>query len=1448
MLNVQTMSESSCLNFSFAVISQLEGFRELPYLDTATPPKPTIGIGFNLVIDTIRDLVIQNIGIIAPDNDDPYYQAYLQLRKTLDEILGRDWSGSSTEVLQHDLDAALASYHSLVPSAPSSFTLSYENAVAVFDAARASYEGMVTSAINMPLSRERAVLLDLTYNGGTGLLGNKLVSAIENGDRAEAWFEIRYNSGGSLAKRRYVESQIFGLYDDANPSASYRPSENSALDIFRMYTKHESKITAFDSAHFNELIETPPRPTHIAADDELSVIESNSGVYFGAVGTWTQESQQAFDLLVETYADLAQAMPSDYATLAAAGYAGALLYPQIDKVWVASDTQATLSTGAADSNEVAAHTVDRADGGGSFNDLIFGSVDLTGQPGAADSLKGGGGNDIFIGSLGADSFNGGDGEDTVSYARSEEGVTADLANPGDNGSAQSTGDTYVGIENLLGSAYADTLRGDVGNNVLIGGAGADTLYGRDGVDYLIGGAGNDELFGGRDSDSLVGGEGSDYFHLGPLDIIYDSEATDWLAIGANDVWSQNPDGSLPIWSEGREYASYPFPGYRDGYNKYIVGQSDGGAHILINTGDTLFAVFADGSVAAVPGYSAGDFGVTVYTPAELLNAAQAAWDSQTHFPDSNLIFDTYTELLSALMQIEKELYDSSVVAPSLELPDSAVALVREMLNPAINGVGYDVTSEGASDVPTNQKPLLNSNAIEQNATHLQGVQLDGTSSADFLKGTGDDDQLQGGDGADILAGYEGSDTYTYARGDGNDGIIDTAGGSGDIDTLVLVDIASTDVTTEFDGTNLRIRDSVTGQSIFVVGQFIGDGTGLEVIEFSDSVSWSRNDIEAVTGWSTNTVPDARDDNNYWMASDEGAITIYSSDLLWNDYSDSAGERLELADVYDAIGGQVVFDPLGRITFTVDPDFLGQASFKYHVSDGRGGLSAATVGIEVAQSEPNVFGTNGSDVLLGTTQYDFIDGLDGDDEIHSGGGDDSLRGGIGNDLLDGGDGVDTAVYSGASHSISVDLATGVASGLDIGSDTLISIEAVIGGAGDDQIFGDAGNNKLVGGAGNDLLVGRDGNDIYVFNVGDGHDTINDLGDPSETDVLKIGALSADVLVERGSSSVWDMDLLIGTEGDHVTVVNHFGDNWQFIEQVQFSDGVVWDEQMLREAYLAQHSTSANDLIYGFWLDDTLSGGAGNDTIYAFGGDDTLIGGVGDDFVEGDQGSDTYVYNIGDGADTVQEWGDPDLATDIISFGPGITAADITVQRSSGDFYSLELVNNLDGGGIIILGQFADPMMQVEQFVFADNTIWTAADVRTQILGAQITSGDDTINGFYTDDVIHAGAGDDAIFAGGGDDTIYGDAGNDVLFGGSGNDTFVFATGDGYDWIADFAAGEGIGDVLDLSSITDIHNLADVLNAAYETSDATILDFGNDEGVALAGVTMNTLHADDFRFAA
>lgn len=142
--------------------------------------------------------------------------------------------------------------------------------------------------------------------------------------------------------------------------------------------------------------------------------------------------------------------------------------------------------------------------GSAHDDTITGDANanyLRGWNGA-DTLNGGDGSDFLDGGAGSDNLNGGDGSDWAYYTGAGSGQTVNLGNAGLNSGTEAAGDTYVSIENVLGSVHADVITGDAGANYLRGYLGDDTLEG---------GAGNDTLRGeaGADTFHFVIGTGTD---------------------------------------------------------------------------------------------------------------------------------------------------------------------------------------------------------------------------------------------------------------------------------------------------------------------------------------------------------------------------------------------------------------------------------------------------------------------------------------------------------------------------------------------------------------------------------------------------------------------------------------------------------------------------------------------------------------------------------------------------------------------------------------------------------------------------------------------------------------------------------------------------------------------------------------------------------------------------
>ena len=145
-----------------------------------------------------------------------------------------------------------------------------------------------------------------------------------------------------------------------------------------------------------------------------------------------------------------------------------------------------------------------------------------GRPGR-QRRYGGFGDDILLPGSGRDIVNGGPDNDTVDQPdgsaacspRLYGGITGDAA-----------GDTYLSIENMIGTPYEDFLQGNNEANTLRGRQGNDFLSGEDGNDTLVGGTGTDILAGGAGADTLVWLSPSETgATIATADLIWDFEAS-----------------------------------------------------------------------------------------------------------------------------------------------------------------------------------------------------------------------------------------------------------------------------------------------------------------------------------------------------------------------------------------------------------------------------------------------------------------------------------------------------------------------------------------------------------------------------------------------------------------------------------------------------------------------------------------------------------------------------------------------------------------------------------------------------------------------------------------------------------------------------------------------------------------------------------------------------------
>ncbi|MDO9206857.1 MAG: calcium-binding protein, partial [Sulfuricurvum sp.] len=400
-----------------------------------------------------------------------------------------------------------------------------------------------------------------------------------------------------------------------------------------------------------------------------------------------------------------------------------------------------------------------------------------------------------------------------------------------------------------------------------------------------------------------------------------------------------------------------------------------------------------------------------------------------------------------------------------------------------------------------------------------------------------------------------------------------------------------------------------------------------------------------------------------------------------------------------------------------------------------------------------------------------------------------------------------------------------------------IIAHIGTDDDETIHGFNQNDTLNSRGGDDTLHGYLGDDIYVYERGNGHDTIDDFGRKGDD----YGYYNGGIDTLKFGEGIGENDLLMLKENDDVLVYIKNGNqvfkdiedritlkNWFLsnnrIEKMALHDGTTLNYSK----YLYSEPTVDDDaLIYGDGDDvidalsgddtivdlggnniidgnsgnDTLQSGDGNDTLIGGIGDDTLYAGKGDDQVDGSVGSDTYIYNFGDGHDVISDYTQDSNDIDQIIFGQEITVNNLNLTRTASD-----LIITIDNdNSIVVQNWYAEEGYRIESFDFADGSKLTA----DQIEQMTVYYGDEV------DNVMVGTKNGERIFALEGNDTIQGGIGDDTIDGGIGSDTYIFNVGDGHDTLSDYSQNTAnidkiqFGDNITIDSVEIIKSEHDLI---------------------------------------
>jgi Ca2+-binding RTX toxin-like protein len=407
--------------------------------------------------------------------------------------------------------------------------------------------------------------------------------------------------------------------------------------------------------------------------------------------------------------------------------------------------------------------------GGNGNDILYGEAgnDVIHGDAGDDIVDGGTGSNQLFGETGDDRFmlqsgtntvDGGEGIDTVDYSLQSQqfhlgqptgnGVTVNLQTG--TGAMGANGDTYTGIENVVGSAYNDVITEASGT-----------------INNIQAGAGNDVVFSsGRLTDQLDGGDGVDTldFSNAPAGM-----RGGGLQVDMQSGLARNPD-TFSTWIRPTSFTN--FENVRGtAFNDTIIGNAvvnrieagngndsvSGGAG-----GDTLDG--GDGTDTLR--YDASASGVTVNLATRSATGGDATGDTISGFENvagsahgDRLTGDAGANVLSGLAGDD-----------TLNGGDGSDTLD--------GGEGTDLADYSSTALDYSFGVRVDLTAGTATIHHADGVETDTLTSMEGAIGTAGDDILNGNDQANVFFGNDGND---WMRGGGGSDKMDGGEGSDTLD-------------------------------------------------------------------------------------------------------------------------------------------------------------------------------------------------------------------------------------------------------------------------------------------------------------------------------------------------------------------------------------------------------------------------------------------------------------------------------------------------------------------------------------------------------------------------------------------------------------------------------------------------------------------------------------------
>ena len=658
---------------------------------------------------------------------------------------------------------------------------------------------------------------------------------------------------------------------------------------------------------------------------------------------------------------------------------------------------------------------------------------------------------------------------------------------------------------------------------------------------------------------------------------------------------------------------------------------------------------------------------------------------------------------------------------------------------------------------------------------------------DTIYGEAGNDELTGGEGADKVFGGDDRDTIYGDAGD----TVDGGAGGDDYDILDLTGRGPfflDNVTPDSNG------NGIDGTVVFVDGD--GNPTGATL---------TFTEIEEVRGNDVGRPPVAKDDTA--VVNEDESVTI---PVLAND-SDPDGDPLEVIEA-ESPDGDVTINPDGTITFTPNPDFNGDTTISYTVTDPDGNTDTAVVKVTVkpvndgpvAKDDTAVVDeddavtipvlANDSDPDGDPLTVTDADSPNGDVTINPDGtitftpdpdfnGDTTIT-----YTVEDPDGAqDTAVVKVTVNPINDapeandDVATTpedtpvtipvLDNDVDVDGDPLEVVEAT-SPDGDVTINPDGTitfepNDGFVGDTTITYTIeDPDGAQdvgevkVNVTNVNDAPDAVDDMAEGVSGTPVLIDALANDT--DPDGDDLRIIDVSVPADQGMVRIVDNqveFTPSPDFEGEAVISYTIEDEEGLTDSAEItvAVQNGIVNGTDMADLIDVNYTGDPGGDMVD---NNDEILPGEGpnDDIIEAGGGDDTVIAGEGDDEVFGGEGNDTITTGEGSDYVEGGTGDDV-IDTDNGSFL-------IDKGypGVFVGEEGTPAVFDDRDTVFGgdgNDTIRTGDDNDT-IFGG---SGEDTIDGGIDDDFIDGGDDDDRIVGGEGEDEIYGGEGDDVIYAGN-----------------------------------------------------------------------------------